>query len=688
MNKFLSAVLLLFSVSLLKLNGVEITDFKNSNFNWDHSLSVARQKSKSVHFSPGIYEFKQTITVDDDLVMQFDDGVILKSAANPVFKHKGGILLLESSGRQAILIGSEQNSMFDLNNAGSGKTAVRLIIRNISIQAFTGIDCSNRDKSATVIGLIDISNSSFDCKFKCVGIKTPELGECRITSSNFKNAKKVIQIDSSIPGGVYICGNTLRNFGNVGIQVGRAMQVADGCTRYLPNAIIHENRLLSGGSDSLKDVYIHGILVYGNTVSVQGNIIRDVNRGKRVPGEKMGHQIITATGEILRGKTQIVAGKKSRLAGAAIYLKANRAIVQGNVCTNSGWRSVIEIKTGGKEYYSSIINNVVDGTALAIDESYAFECHSGRSIWANNTVHNAPHQAFVVRSGFENTFVNNVISDSKIGFALAGKNPGQDELISGNRFINVKFPVAVDGMNPQEIIVPEIAVAGNGCISESEELPEPSNQWYGRMLTRGSRVYIGIKNKNQYQWKELRGNLVPFKQYAVTGKELLFNADQSGKGVAPSKDLADSMFPGWIAVGMTTASEKKIDPHCGCITFDTVKTISGGRSLKIMFPDTSGQWKLRQPVKLVPGRRYRASAVVCGEEPRNLRLEIELKNRSHIVRANDTKEWQTLSVDFQMPKGEKKIFFSIRSAKTSPKKASWIDSVSLREISEINSQKQ
>ena len=62
-----------------------------------------------------------------------------------------------------------------------------------------------------------------------------------------------------------------------------------------------------------------------------------------------------------------------------------------------------------------MVNNVVDGKSLAIDESYAFECNSGRSLWANNIVYDVPQQAFVVRSGFENTFMNNLIVNARVG---------------------------------------------------------------------------------------------------------------------------------------------------------------------------------------------------------------------------------------------------------------------------------
>ena len=685
-------LLLTMCFCIATLQGIEITQFRHDGTSWDTALQEARRKSMKVHFPPGEYHFAETINVDSGLILQFDDGVVLKSTAKPALRLYGGTTILEASGRRARLHSSvtgelhsppdRRNCFIDLNHTKEGKSPVRLIMRNVSVTAYTGIDGALRAQNKGNIELIDISNCHFSSASKCIGIQVPVIGECRITNSVFTDADKVITLDAAIPGGAFICGNTVKNFGCSGIQIGKAGQVADGCTAHLPNAIIHDNRLLNGGRSTLKDAYTQGILVYGNNISVQGNIVRDVNRGKPVPGRDTGHQITAPDGTLLRGKTILVDGKRRRLAGAAIYLKANRAIVQGNICTNSGWRSVIEVKTGGKEYFTSVVNNIVDGKSLAVDESFAFECHSGRSLWANNIVYDVPHQAFVVRSGYENTFINNVISNAKIGFALSGTVPGQNELISGNRFINVAHPVAKDGKVLQAAAGSDVLLPPPARIEESDELPAPEARWHGRMLVQGDRIFLGVHQNGAYAWKELAGKVLPVKRYVVTGDELVYNSDQSGKEKAPSEDLADPAFPGWHVGGMQTANEKKIDPHSGCFTFDTQNTLTGGRSLKIMFPDSSGQWRLRQPVSLERGERYRATAVVRGDEPRNLHLEVFAGGRSFQVRAEDKKSWQTLTMDFQVPKKAGGAWISVWGSKTSPGKASWIDSVSIRKLRE------
>ncbi len=202
------------------------------------------------------------------------------------------------------------------------------------------------------------------------------------------------------------------------------------------------------------------------------------------------------------------------------------------------------------------------------------------------------------------------------------------------------------------------------------------------MLVQGDRIFLGVHQNGAYAWKELAGKVLPVKRYVVTGDELVYNSDQSGKEKAPSEDLADPAFPGWHVGGMQTANEKKIDPHSGCFTFDTQNTLTGGRSLKIMFPDSSGQWRLRQPVSLEREERYRATAVVRGDEPRNLHLEVFAGGRSFQVRAEDKKSWQTLTMDFQVPKKAGGAWISVWGSKTSPGKASWIDSVSIRKLRE------
>lgn len=197
-------------------------------------------------------------------------------------------------------------------------------------------------------------------------------------------------------------------------------------------------------------------------------------------------------------------------------------------------------------------------------------------------------------------------------------------------------------------------------IEESDELPAPEARWHGRMLVQGDRIFLGVHQNGAYAWKELAGKVLPVKRYVVTGDELVYNSDQSGKEKAPSEDLAAPAFPGWHVGGMQTANEKKIDPHSGCFTFDTQNTLTGGRSLKIMFPDSSGQWRLRQPVSLERGERYRATAVVRGDEPRNLHLEVFAGGRSFQVSCGRQKILADFNHGFSGPeKGGRRLDFRL-----------------------------
>ena len=154
-------------------------------------------------------------------------------------------------------------------------------------------------------------------------------------------------VNCPVPGGVIVRGNTIRNFGRRGMMLGKAGQVADGCTTHLPNAIVQDNQLLGGGQRAtLKDAYIQGILIYGHNVSVIGNIVRDVNRGKAVPGSLA---VIVDEGKKSSASGLTLSAEASSSGWRGHYLKANRAW-SGEYLHQFRWRSVIEIKTGGKEH--------------------------------------------------------------------------------------------------------------------------------------------------------------------------------------------------------------------------------------------------------------------------------------------------------------------------------------------------
>ncbi len=643
---------------------------------------------------PGIYQLDTTLVINQDRTIIFTNGAELTGAMPELIRHQAGLLVLEGIGKAGVIRSSapggsrgfktsDRPSAIDLNNAADDSNLPVLVMRNIGIYAFNGIDGYQQKEEKKGVARVEITNCFFDCVEKAIGFILPSLGEIRVEDSTFVNCDEALMVNCPVPGGAVVRGNVIRNFGRRGMMLGKAGQIADGCTTHLPNAIVQNNQLLGGGQRAtLNDSYIQGILIYGHNISVIGNIIRDVNRGQAVPGE-IGQIMTDSEGNELAGiRIDTETHKHRRLAGAAIYLKANRAIVQGNICTNSGWRSVIEIKTGGKEHFASVMNNVVDGRALSQAESFGFECNAGRSIWAGNVVYDMPNEAFVVRSGYENTFLNNLIVNAKVGFSLSGQAPGQGELISGNRFINVEHPVALD-KNLQPANGPDIYLPASVLIEAEEDLPPPSQEWLGRQVARGESLYLCVLSQDQnFRWLELSGTLLPLRQFREIGPELALNADQSTSESLDSPELDNPLHRGW-KLSLRSSNEKVIDPTAEHISYDRENFQTGTQSLKIAYQGVSGNWVLSQNVPLEPGKRYRASAIVRGEEPLNLRLVVlDAAGKGHQVRAVDKLDWQPLSVDFVTPGNSGMVTLRVWSSKTNAGKAAWLDSVSLRELQE------
>ncbi len=684
----------------LPLMAVDLTAFKTDDNNWSDAFEAARKVSREITLRSGKYDLQRTIEVGDGMTLFFEDGAELTTSVISLIHHTGGTLILEGRGLPGILSSSatgergwmnpNRASIIDLNDP-SADNPPTLILRNMEFRGFNGIDgywMKDGDRNATknAIAALEIDNCRFFCTEKGVAANGSTIQRARIENCLFEGCDNPIHLNVPMPGGISVLNNELRDFGRCGMQLGKGGQVSDGCTTHLSNAIVKGNRLLKGGRGSkVTESYIHGILIYGNNVVVEGNIVRDVTRGEPVPGEPIGHQIVQEDGTALRGHWVERDGKRVRLAGSAIYLKANRSLVMGNICTNSGYRSVIEIKTGGKEPFVSVCNNIVDGRSLDIDESFGFECNSGRSVWMNNVVYDMPHQAFVVRSGYENTFLNNLIVNAKVGFGLSGTVPGQGEWINGNRFVNVEVPVAFDGKEARPANIPESILPGPVYLNETAELPEPSAEWNGRMLVHGKTIYLGIVDGGVSKWMEFSGKVIEPKQYVVVGPELAFNADQSGNGQSSDPALNDPAFPGWT-ITMRTATEKPLDPHDGFVTFDTENCKTGGRSMKVLFPEHGSEWRARQRIQIQPGNRYRATALVRGEEPRNFYLSVTCNGRSVQARGIETQDWQTLSVEFNATSSF--CDFIIRGAKTSPGKGAWVDSISLRKIVEEGAENQ
>ena len=673
---------------------VDLAAFKTASNTWADAFNAAKAKDSTIKIPKGTYNISKTLEVTSDLRLIFEEGAHFAFSVAPAIRLKSGTLRMESDGAGAKLTSSgkftgfataDRGTMIDLNYSGKDPKLppASLIMRNMELKAGMCVDGADKKIGAEKIGVIDIEKCRFYAGERGVDLICPQVKSLRAVENKFFGGNVGLQVMAAIPEGAYVCGNILREIGRAAIVLGKGGQIAQGCTTHLPNAIVHDNQILKGGHGAkLTHSYIHGILIYGHNVSVQGNIVRDFNRGVPVPGARAGQHLLV-DGKVYRERSRMSNGKSIRLAGAAIYLKANRAIVHSNICTNSGWRSVIEIKTGGKEYYTSVINNVVDGKSLAIDESFAFECNSGRSLWANNIVYDVPHQAFVVRSGYENSFMNNLIINAKVGFALSGRTPGQNELLNGNRFIDVEYPIALDGKKPRHAGGLDVHLFPPSHLSADAELPVPSQAHAGRMVVKGSSIFYCVNTGKGFTWMELSGKAVKQKEWRVVGPELVLNADQSGKDKLPPS-LSNPLYPGWTCY-MRNANEKVLDPKDGHVTFDTENFLTGGRSLKFYFKGTTGEFNVRQPLNLTPGKRYRAFAKVKGEEPRNWRLEVLLPGGfSEQIRAQEDQNWQTLSVDFTLPPSSGSCTLMVRGSKTSEGKAMWLDSVSVRELQDAS----
>ena len=325
------------------------------------------------------------------------------------------------------------------------------------------------------------------------------------------------------------------------------------------------------------------------------------------------------------------------------------------------------------------MNNVVDGRALSQEESFGFECNSGRSLWSGNLVYDMPNEAFVVRSGYENTFMNNLIVNAKVGFALSGQAPGQGELISGNRFINVEHPIALD-RNLQPACGADVYLPGAVRMEMEEDLPEPSPEWLGRQIVRGEKLYLCVQSAaGAPRWMEISGSLLPVRVFKEIGPELALNADQSATEPLGIPELDRPLHRGW-RMGMLSSNERGLDPADGHVSYDQENFQTGTQSLKVAFQGVSGNWSLSQDLSLEAGKRYRASALVRGEEPLNLRLwyRMRLKRTSDACGAPVG------------PAAERRFCYpafwqnhlAVWSSKTNEGKAAWLDSVSVKELQE------
>lgn len=419
-----------------------------------HELLANAPEKTILRFSEGDYKISKPLEVTRGTTFLMERGARLVTENNDLIRIMGdGETIIEGLGGYGELVNQETSTASTKNDVYSGVISLEyvpegarpsLIMKNIIVRGFSGIS-GMRAKVKGSMNRVEVSSCRFYCTDTHMTHRYSEVQSLKVEDSTFEGqARFGIFFASPMPGGAIIRGNTFYDVGQTAVQLsgGKFSQVADGCMDYLPNAIVENNRILGGGQRApLSRTYIFGILVYGNNVIVRGNIVKDFNRGEKVPDAPYGHRFKLPDGSYYQGIW--IATEKDphrRMAGAAIYLKANRAIIANNICTNSGWRSVIEVKTGGIGPYALVTGNVVDGTSLSASDSYGFECSADHSVWSNNLVYNMPNCAFAVRHNKLNTCVNNVIHNARIGFQIQGG--GRGEILSGNHFRNVEKPYA------------------------------------------------------------------------------------------------------------------------------------------------------------------------------------------------------------------------------------------------------
>lgn len=481
----------------------------------------------------------------------------------------------------------------------------------------------------------------------------------RVENSLFTGAARMgILFTSPMPGGAVVRGNVLEQIGIRAIQLsGQVNMIRDGAVEHLPSAIVHDNQILGGGQQAgIHTAYIMGILVYGHNVSIQNNVIRDFNRGQPVPGEPYGHHLPDGRGGFHQSAwvedDQANDARGRRLAGAAIYAKARTGLISGNICTNSGWRSVIEVKTGGLEPYVQISNNVVDGSSLCIDGSFGFESDSGRSVWSNNLIYNMPDTAIVVRSRRQNTFVNNVIHHARRGFSVPSEGAAE-ELLLNNHFVNVQEPIHGQGVMTAGVqwTAPPVLM-----VPSYRALPAPEAKHRGRLAIvldqESDELVVCIQRQGRYVWqtvgasesKHVSVGALQSESWKPVGENLLLNPDFLLDTVQESGGPDPSWPAGW-RVSVTGL------PVASVLNYDTEMDEPGDRALRA-FHHQSFNWLIEQAIAMEPGADYRIQAVVRASEvdTRTLLQVLLGENRvSEPVVYVHSNQWTTATLDLTVP---------------------------------------
>ena len=214
------------------------------------------EKTSFVVIPSGEYTLDRTVEIKHDLTVILENGAVLKSSSDPMFRITRGEFRMEGRGKSGKVISTSEGvrgwsatkrgAAFDLNHA-DGKTPLRFFLRNIQVQAYNGVDGFQLMPDKHGIEKINITECRFKCAEKAIATHSLALGTARVENCSFDGGDNPIFLDSATPGGMVIRGNTLRNFGRVGMRIGKAGQIAEGCTSHLPDTIVHDNRLIGGG---------------------------------------------------------------------------------------------------------------------------------------------------------------------------------------------------------------------------------------------------------------------------------------------------------------------------------------------------------------------------------------------------------------------------------------------------------
>ena len=233
---------------------------------WEEKL----ENSSFVTVPPGEYTLSRTVVIRHNLTILLENGATLKSTCDPMFLVKGGELRINGVGRSGKIISlskgtrgwrtEKRGAAFNLNQA-DGKLPLRLFMRNIHLKAYNGVDGFQLKDGKNDIAELNIAECLFECEEKAIATHSLKLGTAKIENCTFIGGDNPIFLNSAACGGMIVRSNTLRNFGRTGILLGKAGQIAEGCTTHLPDTIVHDNRLIGGGRGAtIDDSYIQGIL--------------------------------------------------------------------------------------------------------------------------------------------------------------------------------------------------------------------------------------------------------------------------------------------------------------------------------------------------------------------------------------------------------------------------------------------